>query len=404
MALTLESLRPADFAVLGVLAVTLLACLLAAAFVIPWRPRSRKLPQHRMANRFWQARFILELLIIVWMATQTLRLSSVWGYSSIVFQDDVTDWSGAGRNCRVYLTVALGVLQPLCCLTALLAFAAVTRLPEDRESLGGWRASGSLIFTALLLTIPIGLCQAVIAWLSTFVTLPGGVELEAQPTSLLGYFFAAFAVGGRQACGGEAGCTLCTFPAAAVIVHLTWRTAFLLVLWLRARRARREARDDPHLAVRVRAFQWALSLLVVGECTAAGVSIAFNPFTWGNQACWLAFFACLVAQVWLLGWAVVTRPLHDAHALNKRVAFWNAAAEAGGPPPSPEGRLIRAWAQRSDGGGGGQPSPFGPVTHSAPPRPLSSSLSHASATLGSGDSMRSLPSFAAEPPPRMYRT
>lgn len=47
------------------------------------------------------------------------------------------------------------------------------------------------------------------------------------------------------------------------------------------------------------------------------MSIAFNPFTWGNQACWLAFFACLVAQVWLLGWAVVTRPLHDAHALNK---------------------------------------------------------------------------------------
>lgn len=136
-------------------------------------------------------------------------------------------------------------------------------LPRHR-SLGGWRASGSLIFTALLLTIPIALCQAVIAWLSTFVTLPGGVELEAQPTSLLGYFFAAFAVGGRQACGGEAGCTLCTFPAAAVIVHLTWRTAFLLVLWLRARRARREARDDLHLAVRVRAFQWALSLLVVG--------------------------------------------------------------------------------------------------------------------------------------------
>jgi hypothetical protein len=60
-------------------------------------------------------------------ASQVLRLNSIWGGDSLVFPDSVTDWSSAGWMCRIYLTISLGILQPLLTFTTLLMFAAGVR-------------------------------------------------------------------------------------------------------------------------------------------------------------------------------------------------------------------------------------------------------------------------------------
>ena len=59
------------------------------------------------------------------------RIPAVWGYRSVVFEDDVTDWSGKGTMCRIYLTAALGVLHPLAAIFALACFRSTTVNPLD---------------------------------------------------------------------------------------------------------------------------------------------------------------------------------------------------------------------------------------------------------------------------------
>lgn len=68
-------------------------------------------------------------------ASQTLRLTSVFGYESVVFDDDVTDWTGGGRACRLYVTISMGVLEPVAVIAALLSFSAVTA-PLERLRTG----------------------------------------------------------------------------------------------------------------------------------------------------------------------------------------------------------------------------------------------------------------------------
>lgn len=56
-----------------------------------------------------------------------LPLSAIWGPNSFIFPSLVTDWTGAGWLCRIYLTTALGIFQPLCSLMTLFMLAAVVR-------------------------------------------------------------------------------------------------------------------------------------------------------------------------------------------------------------------------------------------------------------------------------------
>ena len=69
------------------------------------------------------------LLVLHLQASQLLRVSSVWGTNSFIFPDLVTDWTGSGWFCRIYLTAALGFFQPFCSLLALLMLTGVTRWP-----------------------------------------------------------------------------------------------------------------------------------------------------------------------------------------------------------------------------------------------------------------------------------
>ncbi len=154
---------------------------------------------------------------------------------------------------------------------------------------------------------PLAALQAVVAWLSVAVQYHGQ-PLEQLPRSVLGYFFATYWEGSPEQCGTDAaasaaadptaangagalqapggggmlslsavggqggaatdavppgGCTLCCFPAAAVIAHALFTLAFLAALWVTCSRLA-EAVLNNRLKRRMRIFQLAHSLLAVG--------------------------------------------------------------------------------------------------------------------------------------------
>lgn len=143
-----------------------------------------------------------------------------------------------------------------------------------------------------------------VAWLSLAVQYQGQ-PLEQAPRSVLGYFFATYWEGSPQQCGTDAaalaaaadsagalqapagggtlslsavgdltqaagadtaapgGCTLCCFPAAAVIAHAIFTLAFLAALWVTCARLADTVLNN-RLKRRMRLFQLTLSLLAVG--------------------------------------------------------------------------------------------------------------------------------------------
>ena len=75
----------------------------------------------------WRARTAFALASALLQLTPLLRLSSLWGANSLIFSASVTAWTGAGWMCRIYLTVGLGLLQPLCACFVLVMLAAGLR-------------------------------------------------------------------------------------------------------------------------------------------------------------------------------------------------------------------------------------------------------------------------------------
>lgn len=152
--------------------------------------------------------------------------------------------------------------------------------------------------------------QAVVAWLGVAVQYHGQ-PIERLPRSLLGYFFATYwegspeqcgtaaaagapgaaadvaslqapaggsavslaAAGGPDAAAAAGGCTLCCFPAAAVIAHAVFTLAFLAALWVTCARLAAAVLNN-RLKRRMRLFQLAYSALAVGgawqTCCAEG--------------------------------------------------------------------------------------------------------------------------------------
>ena len=146
--------------------------------------------------------------------------------------------------------------------------------------------------------------QAVVAWLGVAVQ-HHGQPIEQSPRSLLGYFFATYWEGSPQQCGAAAaagpagapdaaaggaslqapaggdavtlaaaggpgsvaaaagGCTLCCFPAAAVIAHAVFTLAFLAALWVTCARLAAAVLNN-RLKRRMRLFQLAYSALAAG--------------------------------------------------------------------------------------------------------------------------------------------
>ena len=58
---------------------------------------------------------------------QWLRLEAFWQPGSQVFPNSVTQWTGNGTLCRIYLAVSMGLLEPFCLFTAVLLCRSVLR-------------------------------------------------------------------------------------------------------------------------------------------------------------------------------------------------------------------------------------------------------------------------------------
>ena len=281
--------------------------------------------------------------------SQLLRVSSIWGANSFLLPPRVTAWTGAGWMCRIYLTLSLGVLHPLCAFTALLMLTAALRwgpwssavasrtpwMPENcffsprapcgrhvaaRPCLSVTATMGCrpltlapasclvrsrrhrpeaqghpnarLLSLAALCTLPVAAVQAAIAWVGLAVQYQGR-GFEESPRSVLGYFFATYWQGTPEQCGSSepaaagggtaaepatdgaaaaaGGCTLCAFPAAAVVAHALFSAALLCALWVTSSRLA-AAVMNRRLKRRVRLFQAAYSLLVVAGARFCGAA------------------------------------------------------------------------------------------------------------------------------------
>jgi hypothetical protein len=148
--------------------------LAACLYTIPWRRGGCK-DAARSFSVLWRGRAWLSLLAAALSLSLLLRVSLLWGPNSLLFPASITSWTGAGWMCRwvlrchckhaspqalpagpppgyapwhrhalpadflvdpscllrsprrIYLTVSLGVLQPLCAFTALLMLTAALR-------------------------------------------------------------------------------------------------------------------------------------------------------------------------------------------------------------------------------------------------------------------------------------
>ena len=288
--------------------------------------------------------FVLILPFFLLQTVQILHLALLWGHNSVVAPSRITNWTGAGWMCRIYLTSALGVLAPLAAWFPFFLLAAGTKktAPEkmiiqaysDSQGFNDVKLIpspkkrvGRAFFLAMLCVLPIALLQAAVAWVSYWVAY-NGQSIEAQPRTLIGYFLAVFWVGSKQQCQSSATvplsyssshvthppapCTLCTYPAAAAIVHLLWTSVFLFALWGLYSRLVAAALNRV-LKKRIRTTIVLLTIIAAIGCACIGCSVITGPFNWVNQGLFVGYVVTIAATVVLLSWKVVVLPIYTAH-------------------------------------------------------------------------------------------
>lgn len=181
------------------------------------------------------------------------------------------------------------------------------------------------VIFASLCTLPIAMLQAAVAWISIWVGYQGE-SLELQPRSVLGYFFATFWYGTTEQCSSgkvtHATCTMCVFPAAAAIIHAIWTFIFLISFWTVTKRISR-AVINRSLKRRVASLSILVSALASLGAGCVGASVAFSPFTWPNQGCWLGYVATVAATSFLITWKVTIYPVHEMHLASRRAQAWH---------------------------------------------------------------------------------
>ncbi|KAL4431463.1 hypothetical protein ABPG75_006719 [Micractinium tetrahymenae] len=339
-AASLGAFEPADYAVIAASGLTAGLAVLAGAYTVPWRCCGRsagsgspgKQAPTRDFNVLWHGRAALSLLSATWALSLLLRVSSLWGANSFLLPPGAAAWAGSGWMCRIYLTASLGFLHPFCACTTLLMLTAALSRRHRPDALR--HPNARLLGRVLLCTLPSAAAQAVIAWLGLAVQSQGE-PVEATPRSLLGVFFATYWRGDAQQCSSGrtegdpelAECAACTFPAAAAIAHALFATALLAALCVTSSRLAAAVLNQ-RLKRRMRAFQAAYSLLTVIGVAAVGASVAWGPFTWANQACWLVLAGSSLLTVLLVEWEVVVWPVRDLRAVDKRLVLWADAFAA----------------------------------------------------------------------------
>lgn len=282
---------------------------------------------------------------------QILRLNIIWGPYSLFAPPQVTNWTGAGWLCRIYLTASLGLLAPfIAWFTFFLVLAGspaktlkLQRQDANQPSGGNEEGSSNMnqrpkskamivvkaVIFASLCTLPIAILQSSVAWISIWVGYQGE-SLELQPRSVLGYFFATFWYGTTEQCSDHAvtneQCTMCVFPAAAAIIHAIWTVIFLISFWIVTKRLSK-AVINRSLKRRVASLSILLSAFASLGIGCIGASVAFSPFSWPNQGCWLGYVATVVATSCLITWKVTIYPVHEMHVASKRALAWHDPEE-----------------------------------------------------------------------------
>ena len=300
---------------------------------------------------------------------QSLRLMSLfWGPTSIVSPPSLTNWSGAGWLCRIYITASLGVFGPLAaCFTLFFFITAIRRnkhtafssmnlnhkkkkhQSESHSSsleptlatasaLEGdgkkkterrrWSLVGQSLLFSICTTLPIACLQTASSWLSYWVQYQGQ-SLESQPRTVLGYFFAVYWYNTGTNCNeayvtGDSHhhhvptsatsalqyyCTLCTFPATTAIVHVAWTTAFLVILWVLLARVASLALNKA-LQKRLTRLFIALCVPTLVGCICVGCTVITDPFSWVNQGLWVGYATTVVVTVVLSSHCLVLVPTH----------------------------------------------------------------------------------------------
>ena len=290
---------------------------------------------------FWSARFLLNVAMAMWGAVQILRLPLLWGPNSVVAPSNVTAWTSQGWLCRIYLTASLGVACPIVCwLAFFLLTGSLRRLQLNSVHLGeidGNRVSHSSlqlsrscfsvdrsgifewpVTLTFIVSLPIAAGQAIVAWIDLTIT-HNGQPLEQDPRSLIGYFLAVFWYGNAEQCAvdfsqlgtealeNEYPCTMCVFPAAAVIIHVCWIVPYALLVWSVTTQLRA---FQPKKAIMRKINLFTFWIIVACGLGAGciGASIAFDPFAWINQGLWLGYFTTIMVSVFLVMYLVVDTP------------------------------------------------------------------------------------------------
>ena len=227
----------ADATVLAFSGAIFLVALGSLVYILLWR--KSKQPRRRL-NALWPIRTLLTIAIAGLAAVQVCRLYTLlWNPGSSISSSAVTDWTGQGWMCRIYISASLGIFFPYCCLFTLFALErgryGFQELME-RKAMPGWESSNKKIHAAnkrifvlsTLCTLPIALLQSCIAFVGVWATSKGKSP-EEDPRSVMGYFFATYWQGSGAECSSffdgttESGtneCALCVFPAASVILYL----------------------------------------------------------------------------------------------------------------------------------------------------------------------------------------
>ncbi|KAI8107950.1 hypothetical protein M9434_005982 [Picochlorum sp. BPE23] len=274
----------------------------------------------RSARGRWYGAVLCALLA----AVQILRLNVIWGPYSVVAPSKVTSWTSQGWMCRVYLTVCLGLLFPLCqTMVTIFFFRALcrheyrqhtfasaikvigTNLEDEKRP--SWRSKAAVAIASGQLAVVIGL-QSVAAWISLAVSYDGR-PVEDSPTSVLGYFIGTYRIGSPSQCGLEP-CTACVFPAASAIVHCIFCALYVFQMW---RLVWKLKNIVTNIILRRKLVWYATcaTALLVGGAGCLAASVPFSPFGWVNQGLWLGFFSTVAGSIVAICFAWVIRPLYE---------------------------------------------------------------------------------------------
>ena len=328
--ITINTFAPAEYTVWGISGVIFATAIADALFVLCWSgtgaPTNRPTrPPSSAANSSGSShmrlpRFLMLMCMAFWGASLILRLNVLWGPNSVVAGSSVTNWTSQGWLCRIFITLALGVTAPwacwlsVCMLASMLHTLQDTRVAPGREKhlccLGPSRAHilGKSVFLSFMITLPIAAMQSVIAWISLTLT-DNGQSIEESPTSSLGTFLAPFWYGDTMQCAYQPSlsdeisttntyaCTMCVFPAAAVIVHGAWTVLFVLLLGYTTMKLCSMPVLSPRVSRLLKVFTALLSFSCLAGLVCMGVSIYYqNPFAWSNQGLWLGYVTTVLCS------------------------------------------------------------------------------------------------------------